>query len=165
MGRVLAAAIVTATATVFPRIGVITALVEPALSRAHRGAAGPHGTVRLRACLLAVEGLGRPHGIRRIDAENPFNLRIALQFGALLAFIALCARALRAWLGDRGLYLLSAVSGLSDVDAITLSVSRLVSQGLEGSVGALSIMIAVMVNTVVKAVIAIYIGGAPSPGE
>jgi uncharacterized membrane protein (DUF4010 family) len=75
-----------------------------------------------------------------------------------LAFIALCARAFRAWLGDRGLYLLSAISGLSDVDAITLSVSRLVSQGLEGSVGARSIMIALMVNTVVKAVIAIHIG-------
>ncbi|MGH8508111.1 MAG: MgtC/SapB family protein [Gammaproteobacteria bacterium] len=158
MGQVLAAAIVTATATVFPRIGIITAVVEPALC----------ARIAVPLILMALCGYGialwqwkssavsMESGVSML--QNPFDLKIALQFGALLAFIALCARALQAWLGDRGLYLLSGVSGLSDVDAITLSVSRLVSQGLEGSVGAWSIMIAVMVNTVVKAMIAIYVG-------
>ncbi len=158
MGRVLAAAIITATTTVFPRIGVITALVEPALC----------ARIAVPLALMAVCGYGLafrqwkasavPLGSEVSMLQNPFDLKIALQFGALLAFIVLCARGLQAWLGDRGLYLLSAVSGLSDVDAITLSVSRLVSQGLESSVGARSIMIAIMVNTVVKAVIAIHIG-------
>jgi uncharacterized membrane protein (DUF4010 family) len=54
------------------------------------------------------------------------------------------AGAFEAWFGARGLYLLSAISGLGDVDA---------------PVGAKAIPIAAMGNTLVKAVIAIHIGG------
>ena len=54
------------------------------------------------------------------------------------------AGAFKAWFGARGLYLLSAISGVGDVDA---------------PVGAEAIPIAAMVNTLVKAVIAIHIDG------
>jgi uncharacterized membrane protein (DUF4010 family) len=81
-------------------------------------------------------------GPLELRLENPFDLDTALKFGALLALIVLAARALREWLGYRGLYLLAAISGLADVDAITLSASRPVSRGLDESIGARAILIA-----------------------
>ena len=159
MHRALAAAILTAASTVFPRIAVIGTLIEPAL-----GARMAPPLALMAACgygLALWQWKSSPVSVAADGSmlQNPFDLKTALQFGALLALIVLCARALKAWFGARGLYLLSAISGLGDVDAITLSVSRLVSQGLDPSVGAKAILLAAMGNTLVKAVIAIHIGG------
>lgn len=89
--------------------------------------------------------------------QNPFDLKTALQFGALLALIVLCARAQGV---VRGPWPVPAVRDLgSRRCGCYLSVSRLVSQGMDPSVGAKAILIAAMVNTLAKAAIAIHIGG------
>jgi uncharacterized membrane protein (DUF4010 family) len=58
-----------------------------------------------------------------------------------------------------GIYLLSAISGITDVDAVSLSLAEATKGDLLLSVGAMGILIAAMVNTIVKAVIAFVIGG------
>jgi len=62
----------------------------------------------------------------------------------------LLAAAAKEWLGDQGIYLLSLVSGLADVDAITLSLARLVLDDLNASVASMGIIIASATNTLVK---------------
>jgi uncharacterized membrane protein (DUF4010 family) len=61
--------------------------------------------------------------------------------------------------GDTGVYALSAISGIADVDAVSLSLARSAGAGLSPSVAAWGIMLATLVNTASKALIAGLIGG------
>jgi uncharacterized membrane protein (DUF4010 family) len=95
-----------------------------------------------------------------IDLANPFGLSVAIKFGLLYAVILLISRFAQLNLGDTGLYISSFISGIADVDAITLSVAELTkSGGLELNTGSRAIVIAAMSNTIVKGCIAI-IGGS-----
>ncbi|EIJ34367.1 MgtC/SapB family protein [Thiothrix nivea] len=95
----------------------------------------------------------------RTQLRNPLELKTALGFGLLLALILLLGRALQEWLGETGVLLLAAASGVADVDAITLSLARLSQNGLALQVAAYGIVIAAAVNSLVKAGIATAIGG------
>ncbi len=64
------------------------------------------------------------------ETKNPVELKQALLFGFLYAVILVAVSAGKTMLGDKGVYLISLVSGLTDVDAITLSNSRLADTGV-----------------------------------
>lgn len=89
---------------------------------------------------------------------NPFELGPALRFGALLAFIMVLAKAMPAWLGDGGLYLLAALSGLGDVDGIAVSMAETGGAAVALNVAAVTIGIAAAANTIAKAGFALAIG-------
>jgi uncharacterized membrane protein (DUF4010 family) len=97
-----------------------------------------------------------------VQVSNPFELGPAIKFGLLYAVILLVSNAARlSPLGDSGLYLSSILSGLADVDAITLSVAELSrGDGLELSTGARAIVLAAMSNTVVKGGIVLSSGSS-----
>ena len=76
------------------------------------------------------------HWLQRIEAHestasealqlrNPVELTQAVKFGLLLAAVLLASKAAQAWRGDSGLYVLAAIAGISDVDAITISLAIL----------------------------------------
>ena len=95
------------------------------------------------------------------ETRNPTELRAALGFGLLYAGVLLCA----AWLSDiagrGGLYLLAFVSGLTDVDAITLSTLRLLSVGkLDAAPAAVAILLAMLANLAFKSTLAFTLGGS-----
>lgn len=156
----LAAGITLSAATMFPRMLLEVAVVRPALL--------PVLTPTLAVMtVLAYGGAWLVWQRSRRDGDtgdgvalkNPFELGPALQFGALLAGVLLLAEGARAWLGDAGIYLLAAASGLSDVDAITLSLARMSGQGLEAEVAARGIILAGVVNTAVKAALVAVVAG------
>ena len=62
--------------------------------------------------------------------------------------------------GDKGAYALAAVSGIADVDAITLSMSRLAGNEISADTAAAAIAIAAGVNTISKAALGWMIGGS-----
>lgn len=95
----------------------------------------------------------------QVNLPNPLQLMTAIKFGALLAVILLLSKALVAWLGDSGIYALALASGLMDVDAITLSLSRMAIEDISPVVAANGILMAAVVNTLVKGVIFAYITG------
>ena len=92
--------------------------------------------------------------------NNPFELGPALRFALLLAVILLLVEAGRRELGDVGVYLVSLLSGLTDVDAITLSLSRSALDGLAAEVAERGIALAVVSNSLIKGVLIAMIGGA-----
>lgn len=94
-----------------------------------------------------------------LDLGNPLQLPTALKFGALLAVILVLATALQEWFGDEGIYLLALLSGLMDVDAITLSLSQMAKTEITTAVATLGIVIAVISNTLVKAGLFIFLAG------
>lgn len=114
---------------------------------------------------VALLYVGYLYWLRRIDQPetmrltNPFRLGPALQFGLLYALILLVSRTAELYFGNPGIYLSSLIAGVADVDAITLSIAELSSQGgITLSVAARAIILAVMSNTLVKAGIVWVVG-------
>jgi len=161
LNRLAAAGIIIAATTMLPRMLLVAAVVAPPLALR---LAGPLLLGTLTGCGAAAwlwqraRRRATPDGVAR---RNPFELSVALQFGALLAVVMVLSYALQAWLGHAGLYLLGAVSGLSDVDAVTLSLGARVGEASLGAeVAAVAILLAAAVNTLVKAALAAAISGA-----
>ena len=93
------------------------------------------------------------------ETSNPLDLATAIKFGLLLALIGFMATLLQDKVGNSGVYLLALVSGITDVDAITLSLSQLSHKELALEVAARGILLAGLVNSLVKGLLALGIGG------
>jgi uncharacterized membrane protein (DUF4010 family) len=90
---------------------------------------------------------------------NPLRLRVAVQFGALYALIILAVKASIAHLGNSGVLAMSGLSGLIDLDAITLSLSQMTTAGsLTPLIATQGILLAILANTVVKGLFAAFYG-------
>lgn len=90
---------------------------------------------------------------------NPFALVPALRWGVLLSLVLVVSAAAREQFGERGLLVAAAASGLADIDAVTLAVSRQVHQGdLAAATASVAITIAVVANAVVKGTMAVVLG-------
>lgn len=94
------------------------------------------------------------------DPDNPSELKAALIFGALYAIVLLAVAAGKHWFGERGLYIVAAISGLTDMDAITLSTARMAARdAVDTGVAWRAIVVASMANLVFKAGIVAVVGG------
>jgi uncharacterized membrane protein (DUF4010 family) len=104
--------------------------------------------------------------VQRTDEEsevkvtNPFELGPAIRFGVLYAVILLVAKVAQFYFHDAGVYAASALAGLTDVDAITLSMAELAGapSGVTLPTAARAVVLATLSNTVVKGGIALSAG-------
>jgi uncharacterized membrane protein (DUF4010 family) len=95
-----------------------------------------------------------------INQDNPSELRMALAFGALYALISLAVVWGRNRFGTQGLYSVAFLSGLADVDAITLSTASLMKRDQIGpDLGWRVILIASLSNLAFKAMMCLILGG------
>jgi len=94
-----------------------------------------------------------------VELKNPIELATALGYGVVFAILFVLIRAMEAWFGNAGIYALSAISGVTDVDAVSLSLAQATKGDLPLLVGTNGILIAAMVNTIVKALLVTIIGG------
>lgn len=93
------------------------------------------------------------------EQENPTELKSALVFGLLYSIILFAVAATKEHFQSSGLYVVAVLSGLTDMDAITLSTSRLVADGrLASSIGWRVIVAAMMSNLVFKAGLVAVLG-------
>lgn len=154
--------ILLANATMLLRVILIVAVVAPAVLLAT-------AAILLPALLLNLPFLIH-HWRRETGAghdeegayRNPANLTTAIGFGALYAVVLVLAAWLGEYMGTYGIYGLAAVSGLTDVDAITLSVLRLTASGaLPAAHAAAVIAVAVGSNLAIKTVLVYLSGGRP----
>ena len=107
--------------------------------------------------LIGREGRGgddqKPEGLVH---KNPFQLSEVLKFGAILGIVMLAAGIAKSLFGDSGLMAVAAISGLADVDALTLSVANM---GPASAIGVGAVLLCIGVNTIAKAVYAGIAGG------
>ena len=90
---------------------------------------------------------------------NPLKLSTAIKFGLLFAFVLIVVEYAQTFLGSSGVYLASFITGLTDVDAITLSVTRLAeSAQLSSDVAGVAVIIAALMNTISKGAISFFSG-------
>lgn len=97
---------------------------------------------------------------RHVANESPpSELKSAVMFGLLYAVVLVAVAAARQHFGQSGLYLAAALSGLTDMDAITLSTARLVStRHLEADIGWRMILIGGLANIVFKGSLVALLG-------
>ena len=100
------------------------------------------------------DGEAKPEGLVH---KNPFLLSEVLKFGAVLGVVMLAAGIGKSLFGDSGLMAVAAISGLADVDALTLSVANM---GPATTVGIAAILLTLAVNSAAKALYAGIAGGA-----
>jgi uncharacterized membrane protein (DUF4010 family) len=94
-----------------------------------------------------------------VTFNNPFTLKPALKFGLFFLFVLIASKILYIYFGNSGIYLAALLSGLADVDAITVSVSTLLLSGvIPIKTAILSIMLGVLSNMLVKIGIVFYMG-------
>ena len=93
------------------------------------------------------------------EVRNPLSLRIAVQFAILYALIVLLVRWANDVFGGAGVYWASFISGLTDVDAIALSLSQLQESGtIDTGEATRALLVAAGANSLLKAVIAVSLG-------
>jgi uncharacterized membrane protein (DUF4010 family) len=167
LAGVAAGVIVVANLVVFLRIALVSAAVSPAIL--------PRLLPVLGAALLAGAVATFVFWRRRLSfggelpvpkIANPAELRVALGFGLVFAVMLL----LVAWLSDvagkAGLYAVALVSGLVEVDALTLSTLRFFSLGTFGAGETVTaIAIAIAANTAFKLGLALVVGGRALAGQ
>jgi uncharacterized membrane protein (DUF4010 family) len=159
MENVLAAGILTACATMFARTLLLASIVNPAVFRVLLPALLIMSIFTYLLAFLLWRNAREFRTSEEVTLENPFQLGMALKFGAFLVVIMLLSKLLKVYFGDMGAYFLAAASGLADVDPITLSLSQMSKEGLEVSVAARAILIAVSVNSGIKSIFSWVIGG------
>ena len=160
VSRVASLVIVIASTVVYGRVLVeIAAVARPLLA-----VAAPPILV-LAAALAASAAVlwtrTRGSAPPRVDGQQPADLKTAFTFAALYVAVLLAVAFANERLGPRGLYAVSVISGLTDVDAITLSVSRLVASSQIGpGHGWRLIVVGVLSNLAFKGAMAALLGDA-----
>jgi len=94
-----------------------------------------------------------------VPLKNPFSLREAVKFAAFFAGVLLVVKLVETYAPDRGVYLVAALAGTTDVDAITLSMAQYAREG-SVTVATQAIAVAAVVNTLVKTVMVTALGDA-----
>ncbi|HSS75651.1 MAG TPA: DUF4010 domain-containing protein [Thermoanaerobaculia bacterium] len=156
--RLAALIVMIASTVVFVRVLVEIAVVAP--DRFVDLAPPIAAMLGVAAVLSATLWLGaRRDPCAPPEAENPAQLKSALIFGIIYAAVLVAVAFARAQFGRTGLFTVALLSGLTDMDAITLSTARLVSGGgLDPGTGWRAILLAALSNLVFKAGVVAFLG-------
>lgn len=142
--------IVIASAITYPRIALEIAVTAPDFARV----AVPPLMAMMAAALLTALVTWLMHRNEEVgvpEQANPTQARFAIVFAAVFAAILLLAAAGQKYLGAGGTYAVAAISGTTNLDAITLSNAQLVTQGkIDAGVAWTSILVAAVANLLFK---------------
>jgi uncharacterized membrane protein (DUF4010 family) len=97
-----------------------------------------------------ASGESRKQGSKDIPLKNPFSLISALKFAILFGIVLLLVKYVQQNFPQQGFYIVAALAGLTDVDAITLSMAEYAKGGGDIKTAVTSITIAAVTNTLVK---------------
>ncbi len=158
-----ACGILVAWAVMFGRVVVEVLVVNAALI----GSLWPAllamgGAAVVAAVLFYLRSRRTTEGATDRDAvplSNPFSLTSAAKFTAFFAVVLMLVALTRHYYEGQGLLLVAALAGLTDVDAITLSMADYARIG-EADLAAQAIVVAALANTVVKVGMVVVLGGA-----
>lgn len=167
-GHALAAGILLAWLVMFVRVLVLIAVINRPLLLAAWPPIAAMGAVtgafaawHLRAGLAHARGATQ----QEVPVSNPFSLAAAARFGALFAAVLLVIELAEQHAPGQGVYLIAALAGSADVDAITLSMADAARSGDGFAQATAAIVIAVVANTVVKCAAVLALGAGRVRGQ
>lgn len=150
--------IMIASTIVAIRVGVEVAVVAPQIIGRIIVPLIIFFAAHVAAC-VALWLAGRGEKSEILPQDNPTELKPALVFAALYAGVLLAVAAAKTYIGSQGLYAVAGISGLTDVDALTLSASQLATEGrLSADQAWRMIVVAAVSNLVFKAIVMRVVG-------
>ena len=160
IARELGFGAVAANAMLFPRVLVATAALNPALApRLVPYLVLPALVAAAIAFLGARSGTDSPPGDD--GRRNPLQLTDALRMAALFQVVLMTVDIARRLWGNSGILTTAALLGLTDVDALTMSMARGVSGTASLDLAARAIAVGVTANTALKLACALTFGAGP----
>jgi uncharacterized membrane protein (DUF4010 family) len=153
----LAFGVVAACTVLVPRVVAITAALNPgffpraALALAPMLAVGLLGTTLGRP---SETGAGEPEETPR----NPLDLGQAIRMAIAFQLVLLVIESAQAWFGDRGVVAAAVLAGLTDVDALTMSMARTAIDPTRVTVAGQGLVAGVVANTILKTALVVVMG-------
>jgi uncharacterized membrane protein (DUF4010 family) len=154
----LSVGVVAACSVMNLRVLAATFVLRPALAAALvRYLAAPF----LAGTVIVLIGLTRrdEQAVSAQPPSNPLQVLSALQMTVLFQVVLFAVYAVRSYWGDTGVLLSGAVLGLTDMDALTISMSKSAEGQISTQISAKAIAIGILSNTVLKLLFAALIGG------
>jgi len=153
--------ILVASTVVYGRVLFELAVVAPDLVPSMAGPAIAFSAVLLVISGVAFRAIRSKSDTELPEQENPARIRQALVFAALYVVILFAVAAARELLGNEAVYAVAFISGLTDVDALTLSVAQLYTGGdTSGFEAWRAIFLATLSNLLFKVLAASFLGSA-----
>jgi uncharacterized membrane protein (DUF4010 family) len=148
----LATGLLLAWGIMFVRVIVEVAVVHAPLVAPLLLPMGAMGLVTLAlSAWFAARSRAHTAPAGEVPLQNPFSLYSAAKFALIFAVVLLAVKLVQLHSPGRGYYVVAALAGLTDVDAITLSMAALVRDGgADARTGVAAIVVAALTNTVVK---------------
>ena len=160
MLRLSAVVILIASQVVLVRLLVVSGIISPAILKQLAPVMGLGLLFGLVATLFNWKRLKNAGELPMPETSNPTEIHSALTFGLLFVVVLFFSAWLSDIAGSSGLYIVSIISGLTDVDAITLSSLRLFHlEKLSSEQAVISISLAFLSNMLFKFGLAASIGG------
>ncbi len=158
---ILIAGIAAASAVMFLRVLVLVAMLAPFALTSLAVIIGP---ATVFSVVSAIWLLRKPRGKSDATAEaaavhNPFDMRPALVLLGLVMVLSVVSRWTLVTFGNAGLGTVLALSGMVDVDAAIMTMSGLPAGTIDARTAGLILAAPVMLNSLLKAGLAITIGG------
>ena len=156
--RALAAGTVAACTVLFPRVVVAAAVIYPPITPA---------LIRFLSAPFVIGVVAMLWGARHDDPHtasaapaNPLQIGAALQMAVLFHLVWLAITYAEVWLGSAGLTATAVVTGLTDVDALTASLTLRAREGLSPAVAASAIATGISANTTLKLLLTLTVGSS-----
>ena len=153
----LAFGAVAANAVLYPRVLVAAAILNPAVVAPLAPLLAVPAVIGIAVALI---GIRRSPPVEAVDetTANPLQLWGALQMAALFQAVLMVVYVVREHWGTSGVMVTAAVLGLTDVDALTISMSRDVARSVSPATAAAAITVGVLSNTAMKIALAAFLG-------
>ncbi len=160
----LSAGILLSGAVMMVRVGVIATAINWTLSPAVIPSLASAAIILVSGAAILL--LASPQReAPRLQIDNPLALATALKLAAFITAVLLATAIVRPMVGNAGALLVAGLSGIADVDAVTIAMARLGGgSGVEHTLAAQAILIAIAVNTICKAILAGWTGGGKIGG-
>jgi uncharacterized membrane protein (DUF4010 family) len=165
--ELLAGGILLAWVVMFARVVIEVAVVNPRLLPPLVAPLAAMGVAAVVSAGWLLRRSAKPARSEEtaVPLKNPFSLRSAIQFALFFAAVLLVVALVQTYLPGRGLYAVAALAGLTDVDAIALSMASCTSQGTcTTETGVASIVIATISNTLTKCGMVVALAAASMRG-
>jgi uncharacterized membrane protein (DUF4010 family) len=156
--RLLAAGTALATAVSFVRVVAIAGVLNPYLAVLVAPALLVGAALNVGFALLSVYGQSPTTGEPTAQFKNPFSFWSVLGMTATMGLLILAGRLINARYGSAGAIVSAAAMGFFDVDAMTVSMSRLMPQSLSPRMGAYAVLVGVAANNMTKVAISLVFG-------
>lgn len=159
IGTAVAGATLSSLSTVLQLVMLLAAIHPPTLHALKVPLLFGGLTIALYGLVITLNSFN--HQSQELSKPSrSFSVKTALTLALVIAVVLIASAALKAWFGQAGLVVASAVAGLADVHASTISAASLAaSNKITAANAAVPILVAFSANAISKVITAAVTGG------